>query len=282
MPQSPQQSAPLAECFYQLEPGLAVCWSHSTNAPRQTFRGNAQYVHLNCMLDGELNARIDQRPLYCRTGDLITGLMHGKQQFHVLESAYFSCLSVMVAPHYMTRHWPQLANFNEQDTGFVYHTYHYQKAFGYAQQLCVLLQHPNPQHLLIHAAVLNYIYWHFQAFARQDQPCRLTAHDKMQLRKARSILLTDLSLAPSLAELADAVGLSLCKLKRGYKALYQTSIYADFQQERMEKAQQLLHSYNVTETATTLGYSNMSHFSAAFRKQFAITPSQYKNQLDRP
>lgn len=32
----------------------------------------------------------------------------------------------------------------------------------------------------------------------------------------------------------------------------------------------------VTEVALDLGYSNISHFAAAFRKQFGINPGQMK------
>jgi len=47
---------------------------------------------------------------------------------------------------------------------------------------------------------------------------------------------------------------------------------AMFQRARMERALGLLPHHSVTETASLLGYSNVSHCSAAFCKQFGVLP----------
>ncbi|GAB7541632.1 helix-turn-helix transcriptional regulator [Cupriavidus sp. 8B] len=67
------------------------------------------------------------------------------------------------------------------------------------------------------------------------------------------------------------------KLKQGFRSLFASSIYAYFQAERMRQARQFLRKHNVTETAMMLGYSNISHFSSAFRKQFGMLPSAVRN-----
>ena len=48
----------------------------------------------------------------------------------------------------------------------------------------------------------------------------------------------------------------------------------------MERSRLLLESgaMNVTEVAKRVGYSNMSHFAAAFRKKFGINPSVFKSR----
>lgn len=103
---------------------------------------------------------------------------------------------------------------------------------------------------------------------------RLSNEDKSRLLRARDFLLADLGRAPSLNELAVSSGLSLVKLKRGFKAAFGSSVYSLFMQERMHEARRRLLSgrATVTEVATDLGYSNLSHFSAAFRKQFGVNP----------
>ncbi len=35
---------------------------------------------------------------------------------------------------------------------------------------------------------------------------------------------------------------------------------------------------SVTETAVMMGYSNISHFSSAFRKQFGVLPKEIRRQ----
>ena len=44
----------------------------------------------------------------------------------------------------------------------------------------------------------------------------------------------------------------------------------------MEKAELLLREgkLSIGEVANLMGYSNLSYFSAAFKRQFGITPSQ--------
>ena len=67
---------------------------------------------------------------------------------------------------------------------------------------------------------------------------------------------------PSLQELADEIGLSLKKLKEGFKQLYGSTVYQFVLDHKMNFARQLLGSgsHNVNEVALQLGYSNSSHF----------------------
>jgi AraC family transcriptional regulator len=75
------------------------------------------------------------------------------------------------------------------------------------------------------------------------------------------------------------VGLNQLKLKRGFRSLFGMGVYSLFQRHRMERARELLSHHNVTETALMLGYSNISHFSAAFRKQFGVLPGEARKTL---
>lgn len=103
----------------------------------------------------------------------------------------------------------------------------------------------------------------------------LPAADLHRLMRARELLLSDLSKAPTLAELAWESGLSLVKLKRGFQQVFGCSVYNLFQQERMHEARRLLRrdAVSVTSVAADMGYTNSSHFAAAFRKQFGINPA---------
>lgn len=107
---------------------------------------------------------------------------------------------------------------------------------------------------------------------------RVGTADRAKLLRARDLLLADLSLAPTLTELAAYSGLSLLKLKRGFRALFGNSVYGLFMQERMHEARRRLLSGagSVTEVATDLGYANVSHFAAAFRKRFGVNPASLK------
>jgi len=106
----------------------------------------------------------------------------------------------------------------------------------------------------------------------------LPAAERRKLRRAHERLLADLSQPPTIAELAREVNLSVLKLKRGFRLLFDDSVYGLFQRERMQEAHRRLRAgeFSVTEVASELGYTNASHFAAAFRKQFGVPPSALK------
>ena len=108
---------------------------------------------------------------------------------------------------------------------------------------------------------------------------RLLWQDQQRLLRARDFLLHDLSAAPTLPELAQEAGLSLLKLKRGFRQLFGNTVYGIFQQERMQEARRQLNlGLPVLAVAAELGYTNASHFAVAFKKQFGINPSEVKRQ----
>jgi len=77
--------------------------------------------------------------------------------------------------------------------------------------------------------------------------------------------------------LADEVGITLKKLKTGFKQIYGESVYNFLFDYKMELARKWLQSgeYNINELSLKLGYSTPSHFISAFKKKFATTPKKY-------
>lgn len=98
-----------------------------------------------------------------------------------------------------------------------------------------------------------------------------------KIRNAKQIILERMTDPPSLQELSDEIGLSLKKLKEGFKQLYGSTVYQFLLDHKMNHARQLLGSgsFNVNEVALQLGYSNSSHFIDAFKKKFGTTPKKY-------
>ena len=82
---------------------------------------------------------------------------------------------------------------------------------------------------------------------------------------------------PSLQELADEVGISLKKLKEGFKEIYGDTVFNFLFDYKMDYARRMLDtgSYNVNEVGLKVGYSTASHFIAAFKKKFGTTPKKY-------
>lgn len=105
--------------------------------------------------------------------------------------------------------------------------------------------------------------------------------DVLKLRKAKDILIENMTEPPTLPDLANEVGLSLKKLKEGFKQVYGDSAYSFLFDYKMEVARKLLESnnYNVNEVGLKIGYSTASHFIAAFRKKYGTTPKKYIQSL---
>ena len=100
-----------------------------------------------------------------------------------------------------------------------------------------------------------------------------------KIAKAKDVILKDIKNPPSLIELSKTIDLSLKNLKKGFKEIYGKPVYKYLFDFKMEKAKQLLSNgnLNVNEVSYNLGYSSSSHFIAAFKKKYGITPRTYIN-----
>jgi len=99
----------------------------------------------------------------------------------------------------------------------------------------------------------------------------------MKSKKAKDIIIARMIEPPTLQELANDVGLTLKKLKEGFKQIYGDSVFSFLFEYKMEYARKLLESnqYNVNEVGLKVGYSTASHFIAAFKKKYGVTPKKY-------
>lgn len=103
---------------------------------------------------------------------------------------------------------------------------------------------------------------------------RITADDVVKLKKVESILNSPRKSPPNITELAKKVLLTKVKLSHVFKEVYGTSIYNYYQNQRMQKAHELLSTgnFSVKEVSEKLGYTNLSNFVLAFKKQFDTSP----------
>lgn len=108
--------------------------------------------------------------------------------------------------------------------------------------------------------------------------CKFLANeaDREKIVKAREILLQHIGEPITIKELSRKVAINECYLKKGFKELYGTTIFDFYQSQRMEHARYLLYEkgLTVTEVSMMLGYSSISHFSTAFKKQTGLKPCE--------
>jgi len=102
-----------------------------------------------------------------------------------------------------------------------------------------------------------------------------------RIRNAKEIIISRMAEPPSLQELSEEIGLSLKKLKEGFKQIYGDSVYSFLFDYKMEYARKMLESgkHNVNEVGLKVGYSTSSHFIAAFKKKYSTTPKKYLMSL---
>lgn len=98
-----------------------------------------------------------------------------------------------------------------------------------------------------------------------------------RVERVKEILVRDLVNPPTLEMLGQEVGCSPFYLSRIFSREVGLTIPQYLRNVRMERAAELLRTgrYNVTETATEVGYSSLSHFSKAFCETIGCCPVLY-------
>ena len=98
-----------------------------------------------------------------------------------------------------------------------------------------------------------------------------------RVMRTKELLLRDLVNPPTLEVLGQEVGCSPFYLSRIFSKEVGLTIPQFLRNARMERAAELLRSgrYNVTEAATEVGYSSLSHFSKAFCETIGCCPVLY-------
>lgn len=122
------------------------------------------------------------------------------------------------------------------------------------------------------------LYFNKTEDANLEQCPFLADEDNVRrIRQAKDIIIARMTEPPTLAELSDEIGLSLKKLKEGFKQIYGDSVFGFLFDYKMEYARKMLETgkHNVNEVGLKVGYSTASHFIASFKKKYGTTPKKY-------
>lgn len=132
--------------------------------------------------------------------------------------------------------------------------------------------------LELECSVLELLLSAFQSFLFEPKLPKLSSIERQKIQQARDIMLERMADPPSLLELSRMIGINDNKLKIGFKELYGTTVFGYLREKRLEKAFLLLQQgdLNVYETSLTVGYSNPSYFSEAFRNKYGVNPGNLR------
>lgn len=138
------------------------------------------------------------------------------------------------------------------------------------------------RNLYYHGKVFEILSLYFSEKKPDTENCPFL-NDEETVRKikhAKEYLLKHLDTPPGLKALAKLSGLNEFQLKMGFKEIYGNTVYGYLLDHKIDHARILLDTgkLKVNEVAFQIGYTNPSHFIAAFRKKFGITPKKYLMQ----
>ena len=134
--------------------------------------------------------------------------------------------------------------------------------------------------IFIKGKVYELMSYYFSANTTANaENCPYIANEEvlLKIKRAKEIIIKEMNNPPSLEELAKEVGLNIKKLKTEFKEIYGVPVFTFLLNYKMELAKTLLqeNQLNVNEIANNLGYSTSSHFIAAFKRKYGITPKQF-------
>jgi AraC family transcriptional activator of pyochelin receptor len=114
--------------------------------------------------------------------------------------------------------------------------------------------------------------------SNREQFIKSTA-DKEKLIAVRDLVNERVQDPPNLSEIARTVGLNEYKLKRGFREMFNNTVFGYLSDQRLYLAQRYLKDTRKTaaEISYELGYSTPQHFNNAFRKKFGVTPASVRN-----
>lgn len=113
------------------------------------------------------------------------------------------------------------------------------------------------------------------AVAKNENLPLQSAYDKDCIYYARDYLVQNVLNPPSIPQLAKVCGINEFKLKKGFKSLFNKSIFGYLSDHKLNHAKQLLlEGTPIKSVAFQSGYSSVQHFSNAFKKKFAVSPGK--------
>ncbi len=160
-----------------------------------------------------------------------------------------------------------------------------------ANQLLSPSASPSTQPLFLSGVALEFLALAIDSlykYLEHGHLIRLEKRDISVLEKVKKYIENSIANPPPIEELCKKFYINSFKLKKGFKQIYGMTISGYIQYYRLYYAYNcfLQGDANVSECAWKVGYTNVSHFIAAFRRQFGFTPGEcirnHKEGLSSP
>lgn len=121
--------------------------------------------------------------------------------------------------------------------------------------------------------ILLLFHYQFQITSKKNKH-KLSTQTIEKLKKAQAFLMANYKNPPTIKMLSRIILLNEVELKRGFKALFGSTIRTYIIELRMRKAAELIKDHTVNDIAGILGYKSVPHFINTFKKHYGVTPKQ--------
>lgn len=134
--------------------------------------------------------------------------------------------------------------------------------------------------LELRSDVLSFLALFVSAVERRTNtsPASTINHiDIQKLFSLREILTSEFSRHHEIKKLAATAAMSERKLQKLFKDVFGITIYQYALRVKIEEAKRMIETkqFSISEVGYNIGYTNLSHFTTAFKKQVGINPKQY-------
>ncbi|HVV06611.1 MAG TPA: AraC family transcriptional regulator [Puia sp.] len=145
-----------------------------------------------------------------------------------------------------------------------------------------IVQHPFRELFTIRnvSILVEYLLLQFFVMERLSKDGNyLSTQDTLNLSKVEHHLCSNYKQEfPGIEKLSRISAMSPTSLKTKFKKYYGETLFGYYQKNKLEHARKLLdNKVPVKVVATEIGYSNPSHFTLAFKKEYGFSPWHYLN-----
>ncbi len=116
----------------------------------------------------------------------------------------------------------------------------------------------------------------YELLKRQGCHEILAHHQNHPISKAIRLMKSQQGHSVSISDLADEANMSLSNFSQKFKLVTSQTPKEYLTKLKLNQARLYLDKLSVTDTALELGYENISHFIRLFKKEFGMTPKQFK------
>jgi len=275
---------------YPVMPGFEIFIASATHAhPTEMIRepdDNPDYFHFYMLKEGQIDQNFDDREQLMEAGTstgvfINNGLspMRGYYQANLtIKSLGFKitreALNQLIPEAYETME----TLFNSDDP-IAYHTYLPVELQSMMDDIFEFKKSEFGRIPLVVARGLELFTMLMRSVRKlvdMDELHGLHVDDYNRLLNLRDQLLSNFDQRISVEELAREYGISVSKLKRDFKTLFNTSVYQFYTHAKMDEAHRRLKTgnFSVMEVGYDLGYQNLSKFSQMFKKIKGINPKE--------